>query len=113
MQAILHKRDIGKRANALRPGHSLKPVYFNVESLPRGNYHVIVPIEFDDGVKWVARVRWKGINQLPFLIVRQVSQAEIDTMSWLDQYEAAPVPKMMSPLYSKSGSGMRREKEVS
>jgi hypothetical protein len=40
---------------------------------------------------------------LPSRVVRLFTQGEIDTMRWLVRTEAAPVPKIMSSLYSEPG----------
>ncbi|KAI9633511.1 uncharacterized protein MKK02DRAFT_38164 [Dioszegia hungarica] len=100
MQTSLNDLGIERSALELRPGHTLKPICLVVDSLPRGMFNIIVPIEFDDGVKWVARVRRKTFFQLPSRVVRMCTQGEIDTMKWLARVDAAPVPKIVSPLYT-------------
>ena len=59
-----------------------------------------IPLEFDDGVKWIARARHVGVGVLPRLMEREVLQSEMDTMRWLEK-EGMTVAKVVSDIYSK------------
>lgn len=100
---MLAELDVVGTAGRLRPGHSVKPVELKARSLPHGNRNVHVPLEFDDGVKWIARVQQIGVFAMPRLVARYVIQGEMDTLEWLLEKGAAPVSKVVSPLYSKFG----------
>lgn len=91
-----------KHAIQFRRGHTVQQINLRLEDLPRGTFNVHVPIIFDDGEKWIARIRQRDLNSLPLSIERHIIQAEIDAIRWLGTNDGVPVPKVMSPILSES-----------
>jgi hypothetical protein len=78
-------------ATSLRPGHSCSVIK---ESISRGSYHVLLRIEFDDAVAWVARL---VLPQSDPHLCREDSintDSEVATMLYLAQHTSLPVPKV-------------------
>ena len=83
----------------MRPGHSLAltPLYDPDDDSLRGCVNVHIPIEFDDGVKWLARARQTGYHASPRHISRLSMQGEICTLRWLENI-SAPAPRAISDI---------------
>lgn len=101
-QGILNRLEIVEHAITLRPGHKVLPVSLLLENLPSGTFNTHVPIVFDDGEKWIARVCRRDLDSKPLSFERHLIQAEIDVMRWLGPKEGIPVPAVMSSILGKS-----------
>jgi hypothetical protein len=60
-----------------------------------------VPIEYDEGVRYIARVRRPGYYALPSLIERPFIQGEMDTLRWFERCGLGLTPKVKSPIFSE------------
>ncbi|WRT65979.1 uncharacterized protein IL334_002930 [Kwoniella shivajii] len=99
--------DIVKNIEHLRPGHSF------TFSLPDGgtemssqsdmhgatNYHI--PISFDDGVKWLLRVRQSTNGVPPYDFQQAVTVSEVRTLQILKE-KGMPVPNAWMPLIERT-----------
>jgi len=91
--------DFESAAKALRPGHecSVKRPKTAQEIFDQAggtNYHV--PIDFDDGVQWLARVRRISNTQPPVINIRRTMDSEIATMQALFS-AGIKVPQVYAP----------------
>ncbi|KAK8865629.1 hypothetical protein IAR55_000774 [Kwoniella newhampshirensis] len=100
----LDQKTLAQQAQALRPGHSchivLPPNYVAIKSVKgRKMYsgtNIHFPIEFDDGIKWVARARLANAYRPPPDMRRMITESEVATMEVLKQGDVL-VPKAWMP----------------
>ncbi len=104
--------DLKGEAEALRPGHSCN-VTLPTKTLEirdaNGaiNYHV--PIDFDDGVCWLARVRQLSYDSPPAEITQKLLDSEIATIQTMHQ-AGLKVPDVFESL--SSGELIPSQREV-
>lgn len=94
--------DIAALAESLRPGKPRLHAEMDIDRVPQGNINVHIPLEFEDGVKWMARIRRMDIMSAPRLIGREIMLGEMDTLRWLGRQDGVPVPQVRSGINSKS-----------
>lgn len=83
-------------AASLRPGHSCS---INRDSVSRGSYHVLLRIEFDDSVVWVARLVLPPSDPHQCREDLINTDSEVATMLYLAQHTSLPVPKVYGYKY--------------
>jgi hypothetical protein len=89
--------ELAAHAKALRPGHDCTvDVPASTDMLLRGGMNVHIPITFDDGVSWFARVRQKNSQSPPKSMVRTVLSSEAATIMALKD-AGALVPDVYLP----------------
>jgi hypothetical protein len=103
MENDLNAMDLEAKAAKLHLA-KVKPLgRINVRSLATGGMNVHVPIDFEDGTKWLARVRQKRFDSPPPAISRIIMESEICTMQALKRAGVA-VPAVHVKQDSKSWS---------
>lgn len=104
LRAVLTRLDLTGIAEVARPGYKvIKVPDLDPMQLQRGWRNTMVPIEFDDGEVWLARVRQGGFYAIPRLMGRVISEGEIGVLRYLTEVVDVSVPRVMSRLFSKRG----------
>ncbi|WVQ81435.1 hypothetical protein IAT38_003559 [Cryptococcus sp. DSM 104549] len=87
--AWLDSRLIVEQAQALRPGHTCiltipsLDYIFKDDKWRTSNMNLHLPLVFDDGVKWMVRVRqWRASNP-PAALQMQITESEVATLQFL------------------------------
>ncbi|WWD19793.1 hypothetical protein CI109_104257 [Kwoniella shandongensis] len=81
LTTLLKSADLSAQANSLRPGHTsniLIPT--DTRDYLKGGMNVILPLTFDDGVKWVARVRQKRFDEPPVEKRKILVASEVESL---------------------------------
>jgi hypothetical protein len=92
LQTVIGGLDILTCAQSLRHGHKVnKSTETDVGLLVAGSCNVHLPVNFEDGVKWLARIQLSGFGTLPRPIRRMVMQGEINLLRWLKGVAQIPM----------------------
>ncbi len=95
-------------AQALRPGHSCT-VHLpdTIRDLPMGGINVHMPITFDDGIRWLARVRQRRLASPLREVEKVITENEVETMMVLrevsDLVPEAYLPYSLETMSEGSG----------
>ncbi|WWC60599.1 uncharacterized protein I303_103173 [Kwoniella dejecticola CBS 10117] len=102
-----HQTGIEHAAEALRPGHRSQlltpddPLQMADNTSVQGSINFHVPLVFDDGLKWLVRIRQDHHSDSILAIQKQVMQSEVVTLNWLKEQNIAS-PQAWLPSISHS-----------
>ncbi|WWC88159.1 uncharacterized protein L201_003064 [Kwoniella dendrophila CBS 6074] len=101
-QVVKHQDHFTKELKILRPNNTCKLTIPTLQKLIedhlRSCYNLHILITFDDGVKWLLRIRQRTHHRPPTELVLAELNSEIATLNVLNK-TGLPVPKAYSPLH--------------
>ena len=80
--------DLKGIAEGQRPGHTCvvhTPKIYDETSMKAGGYNIHLLIEFDDGVKWLARIRQEAFFLPRFEMGRMMMESAVTTQHYLKE----------------------------
>ncbi|KAK4686915.1 uncharacterized protein P7C73_g3197, partial [Tremellales sp. Uapishka_1] len=96
--ASINAADLATDAETLRPGHRCTvSIPADSKHLLRGGMNIHIPVTFDDGVRWLARIRQTRFDPLCGEEMQIILTSEVETMKALRRMSAL-VPEAIMPL---------------
>ncbi|KAK8853366.1 hypothetical protein IAR55_004070 [Kwoniella newhampshirensis] len=100
LTGLLNSANLSAQADALRPGHTGTIVVpTSTRDYIGGGMNVILPVTFDDGVRWIARVRQKRFDEPPPAMRKMLVASEVASMRAMRE-NGLKVPNVYLPLTS-------------